>query len=131
MEIFFAAVYEGKVKELYCVAKEKETVLKLFSAVLAFASLQSSISEDFHNNVGFGHMFLLQTLLLNCTFTLQFVTLTFFNFSFGNDIFLISYLTSLQTIFFTLSRLQTIYFVFLDAQTIFFNIFHPLPPPES
>ena len=78
MGIFFAAVYEGKVKELYCVAKEKETVLKLFSAVLAFASLQSSISEDFHNNVGFGHVFLLQTLLLNCIFTLQFVTLIFF-----------------------------------------------------
>ena len=44
------------------------------------------------------------------------------------EIFLISYLTSLQTFFLTLSRLQTIYFLFSDPENNFFLTFLMIIP---
>ena len=42
-----------------------------------------------------------------------------------------SYLTSLQTFFLTLSRLQTIYFLFSDPENNFFNISHDHTCPSE
>ena len=44
------------------------------------------------------------------------------------EIFLISYLTSLQTFFLTLSRLKTIYFLFSDPENNFFLTFLMIIP---